>query len=63
MLSTKYGCTFIFLNVLIIDLRNSPANFLFEMFSFLISDFDRLAKVFNLVNIATPPEDFLSKNL
>ena len=63
MSSTKHQYTFIVLNVLIIDLRNSPANFLFEMFSFLISDFDRLAKVFNLVNIATPPEDFLSKNL
>ena len=63
MLSTKDEYTFIFLNVVIIDLRNSPANFLFEMFSFLKSDFDRLAKVFNLVNIATPPEDFLSKNL
>ena len=63
MSSTKDQYTFIVLNVLIIDLRNSPANFLFEMFSFLISDFDRLAKVFNLVNIATPPEDFLSKNL
>ena len=63
MSSTKDQYTFIVLNVLIIDLRNSPANFLFEMFSFLISDFDSLAKVFNLVNIATPPEDFLSKNL
>ena len=63
MSSTKDQYTFIVLNVLIIDLRNSPANFLFEMFSFLISDFDSLVKVFNLVNIATPPEDFLSKNL
>ena len=63
MLSTKDEYTFLFLNVLIIDLCNSPANILFEIFSFLISDFDRLAKVFNRVNIATPPEDFLSNNL
>ena len=63
MLSTKDEYTFLFLNVLIIELCNSPANFLFEILSFLISDFDRLAKFFNHVNIATPPEDFLSKHL
>ena len=47
ILFIKDECTFLFLNFLIIDLCNSSANSLFDIFSFLIG----------------PAEVFLSKNL
>ena len=46
-LSIKDGCTFPFLNFLIIDLCNSSANYLLDIISFFIA----------------PPDVLLSKNL
>ena len=66
ILSIKVECTFLFLNFLKIGLCNFSANSLFNTFSFLVADLFRaahMAKVSDRANVATPPEDFLSKHL
>ena len=62
ILSIIGECGFLFSNFLIIDLRNSSANSLFHMFSFLTANLFRAAKTSDRANVVTPPADFLSKN-
>ena len=52
----KDECTFISLNFLIIGLRNSFANSLLEMFSSLIADLFRVAKVSGLAGVSAPSD-------
>ena len=59
ILSIKVECTFLFLNFLIIGLCNSSANSLFEIFSFLIADLFRVAKVSDRASVAAQPKIFL----
>ena len=63
LLSIKVECIFVFLILLIIALRNSSANFWFEIFSFLIplpeADLSRLAYVAKVADRANEA-DFLS---
>ena len=63
ILSVKVECTFVFLNFLIIGLRNSSANVWFEIFSFLIpqpeADLSRVAHVAKVSDRANEA-DFLS---
>ena len=59
ILSIKVECTFLFLNFLIIGLRNSSANSLFEIFSFLIADLFRVVKVSDRASVAAQPKIFL----
>ena len=58
ILSINDDCTFLFLNFLIIGLCNSSANSLFEMFSFLIVELFREAKVSDRASVASPLEVF-----
>ena len=55
-LSIKVQCSF-----LIIRLCNSSANSLFQIFSFLIADLFRIAKVSNRASVAAPTEAFYQK--
>ena len=71
ILSIKGERTSFFSNFLIIGLFNLSANYLFDIFSFLIVDLFYVAriakvsdrKVFDRASVAAPPEVFLSKNL
>ena len=61
ILSVKGECTFSIWNFLVIGLCNSSANFLFEIFSFLITDLFSVAKISDHASVAALPEAFLSK--
>ena len=55
ILSIKGECIFLLLNILIIGLCNSSANYLLEIFSFIIADL--------FGSVAAPAEVFFNKKL
>ena len=58
----KDECNFILLNFLIIGLCNSFANSLLGIFSFLIADLFRVAKVSDLASVSAPSDVSYQKN-